>query len=167
MANSYFLRKNSSVTLNVEGKRETIHPGTIVFGNHDYFSGFPGFQYLPGYQPKIAEVAPAAPGPQPELREIFPNFRELDNYELQTLQSIETPPVIDMQSSTKQPEGERKTNLDVLDKLRTLSNKEWFGITLEDAVRYLTDAGIEYSHLPPNRWDYIKFLKTVLKENPK
>lgn len=171
MANSYFLRATNAVTLNVNGKRVTVKHNDIVFGNHDYFISFPGFRHLPGYRPTTKPIDPAPPVPRDPAHSITPNFKELDEMEMaakKTLEALNLPPVIDMENSTRQPDPKPTTpNLDVLEPLRLLTNKQWFAIDLATAKKALDDAKIDYSHLPEDRWEYIRFLKAVLKQNPK
>jgi hypothetical protein len=181
--NAYFLRVHGPVTLNIEGKKTTIGHNRIVFGNYDYFIGFPGFRYLPNYVPDdrdshrlpVATTHQPLPAPVPAVTEPpkapFPNFKELDEMEDKALKSLQEihiePPVIDMKNSTD-IENKPTNNIDlsVLDEFRKLSNKEWFSVDTNRVITALKKAGIPYEHLPEDRWQYIKLLKTVIKHNP-
>ena len=180
--NAYFLRVHGPVTLNIEGKKTVIGHNRIVFGNYDYFIGFPGFRYLPNYvpedheSPRLPVAAAPVPAPAPVHQEPpktpFPNFKQLDELEDKALKSLQEihiePPVIDMKNSTNiESKPANNIDLSVLDEFRTLSNKEWFSVDTARVLAALKKAGIPYEHLPEDRWQYIKLLKTVIKHNPK
>jgi len=169
MPDSYFLRTAGPVTLNVKGKRMSIKHKDIVYGDHNYFISFPGFQHLPGYSPNVSAVpAPVANKSKDVFTPPTPNFEEIDSYQPPVgKESLESTVINVGDSAKEQSPSEKQIDLSPLDPLRELSNREWFALTLDELQTYLNQTGIDYSHLTNDRFVYAKFIKTILKENPK
>lgn len=176
MVDAYFLRVAGPVTLNVRGKRLAIKKGDIVLGDYNYFISFPGFKHLPEYTPQIKKIISNR-----EEVSTTPNFEELDYYDnnnpelseqVQQLKEIvsgkQDKSFINVGNSAKEPinEEKKKINLSAFDDLRKYTNKDWFTVSKAQAISYLEAAGIDYSHLPDDRFGYIRFIKSILKENP-
>ena len=55
-------------------------------------------------------------------------------------------------------------NLDKLRELKGMAPKEWFNFTKEKCHQILNEAHIEHSQVPNEKWELIKFIKSVIKD---
>jgi hypothetical protein len=64
----------------------------------------------------------------------------------------------------KKEEKEVVVNFDALRELKKYSNKDWFSISKERCKEILDAAHIDYSHVPSEKWELVKFIKSVIKD---
>jgi hypothetical protein len=57
-----------------------------------------------------------------------------------------------------------QTKEEVLKEVQALSNKQWFVISKEKIKYYFEKLEIDYSHLPDNRLEMQKYIKSKIKE---
>jgi hypothetical protein len=57
-----------------------------------------------------------------------------------------------------------EVNIDKLRELKKLTNKEWFSVTKEQSIKLLTEANIDFAHVPKTKWDLVKFIKGIIKD---
>jgi hypothetical protein len=57
-----------------------------------------------------------------------------------------------------------EVNIDKLKELKKLTNKEWFSVTKDQSIKLLTEANIDFSHVPKTKWDLVKFIKGIIKD---
>ncbi len=62
------------------------------------------------------------------------------------------------------PPAPLEVNIDKLRELKKLSNKEWFSVTKEQSIKLLTEANIDFSHVPKTKWELVKFIKGIIKD---
>ena len=57
-----------------------------------------------------------------------------------------------------------EVNIDKLRELKKLTNKEWFSVTKDQSIKLLTEANIDFSHVPKTKWELVKFIKGIIKD---
>lgn len=62
------------------------------------------------------------------------------------------------------PPAPIEVNIDKLRELKKLTNKEWFSVTKEQSIKLLTEANIDFSHVPKTKWELVKFIKGIIKD---
>lgn len=71
---------------------------------------------------------------------------------------------LDERTNKKSASDEIEVNLEPLKKLKEYNNKDWFGLTKEKAKEILDSAHINYSHIPNEKWEFVKFIKSIIKD---
>ena len=62
------------------------------------------------------------------------------------------------------PPSSVEVNIDKLKELKKLTNKEWFSVTKDQSIKLLTEAHIDFSHVPKTKWELVKFIKGIIKD---
>ena len=62
------------------------------------------------------------------------------------------------------PPAPIEVNIDKLKELKKLTNKEWFSVTKDQSIKLLTEAHIDFSHVPKTKWELVKFIKGIIKD---
>ena len=62
------------------------------------------------------------------------------------------------------PPAPLEVNIDKLKELKKLTNKEWFSVTKDQSIKLLTEANIDFSHVPKTKWELVKFIKGIIKD---
>lgn len=71
---------------------------------------------------------------------------------------------LDERVNKKSTQEEIEINFEPLKKLKEYSNKDWFSLTKEKAKEILDAAHINYSHIPNEKWEFVKFIKSIIKD---
>lgn len=66
--------------------------------------------------------------------------------------------------SEPNPIEDLQTKEEILKEVKALSNKQWFVISKEKIKFYFDKLEIDYSHLPDNRLEMQKYIKSKIKE---
>ena len=57
-----------------------------------------------------------------------------------------------------------EVNIDKLRELKKLTNKEWMMVTKDQSIKLLTEANIDFSHVPKTKWELVRFIKGIIKD---
>jgi hypothetical protein len=163
------------IRLNLSGKLVIVRGGQTIVADNSQMLGVPGFAFV-GFYNHRDNFEPAATNvaitrPKPIVEQIMnPNVIEVsfENIERQ----IEPPkPVIEKVQEViiedkPKVESQRSDGFakDIIEKLKSFDNKQWFALRKEEIVKFLDDAGIEYKHISSDKWELLKFLKKIIKE---
>jgi hypothetical protein len=93
------------------------------------------------------------------------NDEEIDSIKTVTnlYESIEQGRKEEMEKANPTP-APLEVNIDKLRELKKLTNKEWFSVTKEQSIKLLTEANIDFSHVPKTKWELVKFIKGIIKD---
>lgn len=71
---------------------------------------------------------------------------------------------LDERAHKKTPIQEIEVNFEPLKRLKKFKQKEWFSLSKEEAKEILDAARIDYSHVLSEKWELIKFIKSLIKD---
>jgi hypothetical protein len=78
-------------------------------------------------------------------------------------ESIERQRKEELEHSNRHPVS-IEVNIDKLRDLKKLTNKEWMTITKDQSIKLLTEANIDFSHVPKTKWELVRFIKGIIKD---
>jgi hypothetical protein len=110
---------------------------------------------VPSFEPTVIKTEP----PQQLTEEEVGAIKEVTSL----YESIEKERQDEMDKSKPQPQS-IEVNIDKLRELKKLTNKDWFAVTKDQSIKLLTDANIDFSHVPKTKWDLVKFIKGIIKD---
>lgn len=164
------------IRLNLNGKIVIVKGGQSIVADNSQMLGVPGFAFVRFVNNEInfvpAKTNLAINKPTPIIEEFKnPNVIEvsMQNIEINEQPKVSSVSVVEKielpiqstQQETKKSEGFSK---DIVDKLKSFDNKQWFALKKDEIIKFLDDAGIEYKHISSDKWELLKFLKKLIKE---
>ncbi len=191
--NGFFKRIGEPVILTVGRSNQVVKTGDVILADFDNMMEKQGWQFVPRFDPvkakmevqKVdpnARVVPPAQNNSNQMiningmqrREMTVQPRTKSASELMIDKRIEElleSKVVKLSSigevderALKKEEKEVVVNFDALKELKKYSNKDWFGISKEKCKEVLDAAHIDYSHVPSEKWELVKFIKSVIKD---
>lgn len=192
--NSFFKRVGEPVILTVGRSNQVVKTGDVILADFDSMMDKHGWQFMPKFDPTKAKmeiqngspnnrthVAPAQNSPNQLLqvsgfqrREMTTSPRSksasetmIDNKYAQMVENsiIKLDTIVELDERVnKKLANEVEVNFEPLRSLKEYSNKDWFGVTKEKAKEILDAAHIDYSHILNEKWELIKFIKSLIKD---
>jgi hypothetical protein len=190
----FFRRVGSPIILTVGRSNRIVKTGDVILADFNSMMEKEGWKFEPRFDPtrekmemqKVANPSnnvPAATESSNQLlqisdmkrrelttqprqrsaseRAIDKRYDELVEANVIKLSSIAE---LDERAIKKQPEEEIVVNFDKLKALKKYSNKEWFAVSKEQCVAILTEAHIDFAHVKNEKWELVKFIKSVIKD---
>lgn len=168
--------RSEPVRLNLNGQMVIVKNGQHIIADNRQMMGVPGFAFVRLYE-QVDQFTSAKNNlvinkPRP----IINNIEEM-SIEVQTIsnspmlvevnqsQPVSKPiteVIITKEEINKDTKSEFKK--DIVEKLKSFDNKQWFALKKEDIIKFLEDANIDYKHISSDKWELLKFLKKIIKE---
>lgn len=123
----------------------------------------------PQQQPVVPPIKPTMPAFEPEIikTDSSESMTSDENDSIKSVmnlyESIENERKLETEKASSPPVS-IEVNIDKLRELKKLSNKEWFAVKKDQCIKLLTDANIDFSHVPKEKWELIKFIKGIIKD---
>ena len=122
----------------------------------------------PKYQPKVeSKVDPIVKQAVEVVNSYVESTKEDEIESITTIsnmyESIERKRKEELEQSNSHPVS-IEVNIDKLRDLKKLSNKEWMTVTKDQSIKLLTEANIDFSHVPKTKWELVRFIKGIIKD---
>ncbi len=191
--NGFFRRVGEPVILTVGRSNQIVKTGDVILADFDSMMDKHGWQFVPKFDPAKekmeAQKANSNVRTVPPAQNLASQMLQIQGFERREMTTQPRPKtasesMIDqryaqlIESSTiklgnlaelderahKKPVDEVEINFEPLKKLKDFSNKDWFSLTKEKAKEILDAAHIDYSHVPNEKWEFVKFIKSLIKD---
>lgn len=186
--NGFFKRMGAPVILTVGRSNQLVKTGDVILADFDSMMDKQGWMFVPRFDPnkekmQIQQSVVPAQNPSNSMLQITDMKRvEMQRAPRQQPQKSASEQMIDKRYSelvetrvvklseqTEQSEhlnstGEITINFDTLKSLKKFTNKDWFKLSKEDCRKILDEAHIDYSHIEPEKWELVKFIKSLIKD---
>lgn len=127
-----------------DGRKVTISFNETVVSDYDYMIQMPGFELFEEEDGGLQVVS------------FDPDTEKEESWELQS-----TEDVLEDDDEDIEEIGLSKEEIKYL---KGLNNVQWNKLKKDQVEEYLKKANVDYSEVKPERWEYIRFLKRILKE---
>lgn len=191
--NGFFKRIGDAVILTVGRSNQVVKTGDIILADFDNMMEKQGWQFVPKFDPVKAKMEIQKPNPNARIVPPAQNnsnqmisITEMKRREMTVQPKAKTASeimidkrieellesnVVSLSSIGevdervfKKVEKEVVINFEPLRELKKYSNKDWFGISKEKCKEILDAAHIDYSHVLNEKWELVKFIKSVIKD---
>jgi hypothetical protein len=171
--------RSEPIRLNLNGQIVIVKGGQLVIADNSQMMGVPGFAFIRIHNQRDQFVSANSnlvinkPNPiietsvpDPMSIEVHTLTNDSSNQIVEVTPSIPVPPKpqIIVQEEINREERKPEFKKDIIEKLKSYDNKQWFALKKEDIIKFLEDANIDYKHISSDKWELLKFLKTIIKE---
>lgn len=151
--------------INLNGKMFRVQSGDHVAAPAQDMMGRRGFSFV-----RFVEDTPETltSQPVPEMRgqtfdEQKVSVETMNAFEEVNIEEV----VISEEEVSPKPKDEVPLedsgfNQDIIDKLKSYNHRQWFTMKKNEIVKILVDAKINFSHIPDEKWELLKFLKSLI-----
>lgn len=129
-----------------DGRKVTIAFNETVVSDYDYMNQMPGFELFEEEDDGLQVVS------------FDPDTDQEESWEVPTTEDILED---DDEDGEVEEVGLSKEDIEYL---KGLNNVEWNRMKKDQVEEYLKKANADYSEVKPERWEYIRFLKGIIKE---
>jgi hypothetical protein len=130
----------------------------------------------PNQQPKVSQPRPMTHRDTPIFKPKVEHAVEVVNSYVDSIKVEENESITTVSNMYESIERQRKdemdkqqpspieVNIDKLRELKKLTNKEWMTVTKDQSIKLLTEANIDFSHVPKTKWELVRFIKGIIKD---
>ena len=157
--------------LNLNGKRVVVRQGETIVADARSMMGIRGFSFVRFVNDTPETLEYQNPPPLKGADQLGQEI-SIDEVEILTeveVQEVQMQVVSENNQVMKEPEPPKQDSPkesgfseEVINKLTEFNHRQWFAMKKADIKKYLTDANIDFSHLPDDKWKLVAFLKDLI-----
>lgn len=155
--------------INLNGKMVTVQKGQMVAAPASVMMGRRGFSFV-----RFVEDTPETLSSQP-----LPQMKGYDDQQVsvETMNAFEEIDIEEViiseeevrrEEENSQPKEEEAPpeqsgfTQEVIDELKGYNHRQWFTMKKNQIKKILTEANIDFSHIPDEKWELLSFLKSLI-----
>ena len=159
----------SPEVININGKLIPVKSGESIIADARIMMGKRGFSFV-----RFVEDTPETltVQPFPKMKgddgqsisiETTQAFQEVDIQEVFiSEEEVKTVPVEETKYKNETITEQVGFKQELIDELKTYNHRQWFTMKKNEIKKILSDAGIDFSHIPDEKWELLSFLKTLI-----
>ncbi len=168
--------------LNIGGRMVYVKGGETIVVEQAQMMGVSGFAFVRLYnddrhygKPESSVTANVRVNnlENPQNRNFSFEIQELRNFNTQEVpieslnkatygvQEVPEVPRVEIIEETNKEIGFSK---EIVAHLKSFDNKKWLSLKKDEVIKFFKDAGVTFDHIPNEKWELVKYLKTLIKE---